>query len=49
MTDKRTDPEVDQLAERTEFDLDLLAEQLDQRETPAVAVRRGRGRSSPGS
>jgi predicted transcriptional regulator len=46
---KRTDHELDQLAERTEADLNRLAEQLDRGETPAVRVRRGPGRPSLGS
>jgi hypothetical protein len=49
MTRKLTDSELDQLAERTELDLDRLAEQLDRGDTPPVVVRRGRGRPTLGS
>ncbi len=49
MTPKRTDEELDRLAERTALDLDQLAEQLDHDEAPVVAVRRGRGRPPLGS
>ena len=50
MTPKLTDSELDQLAQRTELDLDQLAGQLDQGDTPPpVVVRRGRGRPTIGS
>ena len=41
--------ELDRIAERTEEDLDRLAEQLDSGESPALRIRRGPGRPPMGS
>lgn len=43
MTKKPADTELGEIARRTEADLDDLARQIDKGETPALAVRRGRG------
>jgi predicted transcriptional regulator len=48
MTKKRTDAQLDEIAEKTERDLDHLADQLDREERLDLTVRR-RGRPSMGA
>lgn len=48
MNQHLSDAELDQLADRTEADLDVLAEQIERGEAPALGLRRGPGRPSMG-